>query len=277
MKKLLLIIIVSGGFTAWAQTPAQPWGSIPNPSVFDIKRYYQLVKNGMDMYEQLTGLYQTIKTNVEKLEEQRKDFEALNTIMTYGNRMKTYEENIETILNRKDIKIGKVSYSLADLYTAKPAEKFMDSFEKFLTDDEIEIFIKKYGISYGHYARNFIIQEGLAQKAAEVIAYNEKLREELAVDREAIQSMVKNPGDRSWVKEQQKINGLLLEKSQDLKTKTKLITDISAMYAGIAAEAKLESEALQKSCEADLGENYLKILEKTGNKNNFMGHLYPFN
>jgi hypothetical protein len=198
----------------------------------------------------------------------------------------TYEENIESILNSKDIKIGKVSYSLADLYMTNPAGiadsaidyVVVDPFEKQLTPDEKAVFHQKYGMSYGHYIRYHKIGEGLSKKASEVTAYNKKLQEELAADREAIQSMLEdNDSDGSWVEGHQKINILLMAKNQELKTKTKFLTDIAVMYADIAAKARIDRDAPQKSSDADFGDNYLKILEKTGNKNDFMGHLYPIN
>jgi hypothetical protein len=305
MKKLLLIIAALLGAAAlvYAQTPAQPWGPIPNPPIIDITRYIRAIENGIEMYEELTGIYQTIKTNVERLEEQRRAFEAFdprrlsmkdplgswNKIMTYGGRMMTYEENIESILNRKDIKIGKASYSLSDLYRTNPVTNLTemagsamnyaitDPFEKQLTPDERTVFNQKYGISYGHYMRYHKIGEGLSKKAMEVTAYNKKLHEELVKDREAIQSMLEEHGNGSWVREQQKINSLLTAKNQDLKTKTKLLTDIAAVYFNAAAEAKMDMEALQKNNDVDLGDNYLKILEKIGNRNDYMGHLYPIN
>jgi len=126
------------------------------------------------------------------------------------------------------------------------------------------------------------IGEGLSKKAAEVTAYNEKLQEELTTDREAIQSMLEDNGsgggndsEGSWVQEQQKINSLLMAKNQELKTKSKLIADIATLYANNAAKAKMDTEAQQKSTDADFGDNYLKILEKTGSRNDYMGHLYP--
>jgi len=297
MKKLLLIIIASCGVTAFAQTPAQPWGVIPNPPIIDITNLIHAVENGMNMYEQLTGLYQTIKTNIERLEAQIKAFESFDLrqlslqdplgswrrIMTYGNRMMTYEENIESLLNRKDIKIGNASYSLADLYTTNPVNMansaidyvITDPFEKQLTAEEKAVFHQKYGMSYGHYLRYHAIGKALSKKAAEITAYNEKLEEELSDDRKAIQSMLDdNNSDGSWVKEQQKINGLLMVRSQDLKTKTKLIAGFADIYANRAVKEKMDTEALQNNSSADFGENYLKILEKTGSKNDYMGHLY---
>jgi hypothetical protein len=304
MKKYLFIFAVSCGVTVWAQTPAQPWGPIPNPPIIDATNLIRAVENGMSMYEQLTGLYQTIKTNIERIKEQVKAFESFDLrqlslsdplgswrrIMTYGNRMMTYEENIESILNRKDIKIGSASYSLMDLFLTNPVTNvtdmagsavnyaIIDPFEKQLTPDEKAVFHQKYGISYGHYMRYHRIGEALSKKAAEVIAYNGKLEEELAVDREAIQTMLEdNESDGSWVREQQKINGLLTAKNQELKTRTKLITDIADMYTGNAARARIDMEAWQENNEIDFGENYLKILENTGKKNDYMGHLYPIN
>jgi hypothetical protein len=248
-------------------------------------------------------MYQTIKTNIERIQEQVKAFEAFDLrqlslsdplgswrrIMTYGDRMMTYEENIELILNRKDIKIGNASYSLKDLFLTNPLTNVtdmagsavdyavIDPFERRLTPDEKAVFHQKYGMSYGHYMRYNRMGEALSKKAAEVMAYNGRLEEELAADREAIQSMLEEPGDGSWVREQQKINSLLTAKNQELKTRTKLIADIADMYANQAAGARIGMEARKENGGIDFGENYLKILEKNGNKNDYMGHLYPFN
>jgi len=289
---------------AQAQTPAQPWGPIPNPPVIDTTNLIHAIENGMEMYEKLTGIYQTIKTNIERIEEQIKAFKSFDIrqlsmkdplgswrkIMTYGDRMMTYEENIKEILNRKDIKIGKSSYSLADLFATNPVTNItdmtgsainymvIDPFEKHLTPEEKAVFHQKYGMSYGHYMRYHGIGEGLSKKASEVTAYNNKLREELTTDREAIQSMLEdNNSDKSWVREQQKVNSLLMIQNQELRTKTKLLADIADMYANNAVMEKMDMEARQKSDDADFGENYLEILEKSGSKNDYMGHLYPIN
>jgi len=312
MKKYLLIILALCYVSAFvpAQTLSQPWTYTPNPPIIDTTNLIRAIENGMHMYKQLKDIYETIKTNIERLEQQRRAFEALDIrqlsiddplgswkkIMTYGNRMMTYEENIESILNRKDLKIGNSSYSLMDLYTTNPVTNItdmtgsaidyavVDPFEKQLTPEEKAIFHQKYGMSYGHYMRYHRIGEAITKKAAEVTAYNEKLEEELAADREAIQSMLEdnasgggNASDGSWVQEQQKINGLLMVKNQELKTRTKLIADIANIYANNAAKTKIDREAPQKNNDADFGENYLKILEKTGKKSDYMGHLYPIN
>jgi hypothetical protein len=306
MKKYLIIIVALCHAAAFApaQTLAQPWGAIPNPPIIDTTNLIRAIENGMHMYEQLNSIYQTIKTNIERLEQQRRAFETFDIrqlslsdplgswkkIMTYGNRMMTYEENIESILNRKDIKIGNASYSLIDLFSANPVTNITDMagsaidyvitdpFEKQLTPEEKAVFHQKYGMSYGHYLRYHKIGEALAKKAAEVTAYNEKLDGELATDRKAIKSILEdNSSEESWVQEQQKINVLLTVKNQELKTKTKLIADIADMYSNNAAKIKTEMEAPQEINDADFGENYLKILEKTGKKSDYMGHLYPIN
>jgi len=308
MKKTLLVIAVLCGAAIFApaylqaQTPAQPWGYTPNPSIIDATNLIHAIENGMEMYEQLNGIYQTIKTNVERLKQMIKDFESFDLrqlslkdplgswrkIMTYGDRMMTYEENIESILNKKDIKIGAASYSLSDLYMINPVTNVKnmaggaidyvinDPFEKQLTLDEKAVFHQKYGMSYGHYIRYHKIGEWLSKKAAEVTAYNMKLQDELTADREAIQSVLEEQGDGSWVREQQKVNSLLMAKNQELKTKSKLIADIADIYAKNAAIKNMETKAAREDNEADFGENYLKILEKTENKNDYKGHLYPF-
>jgi len=306
MKKYLFFIaaLCRAAAFAPAQTAAQPWTVTPNPPVLDATNLIHAIENGMQMYEQLLDIYQTIKTNIERLEQQRRAFETMDLrqlsmsdplgswrkIMTYGNRMITYEENIEAILNRKDIKIGSSSYSLADLYMVNPVTNvtdmanstidyvIVDPFEKQLMPEEKAVFHQKYGMSYGHYMRYHKIGEALSKKAAEVTAYNGKLEEELVEDREAIQSMLEDKNsDGSWVYEQQKINILLTVKNQELKTKTKLIADIADMYANNAIKEKMDWENRQKNNDSDLGENYLKMMEKTGKKSDYMGHKYPIN
>jgi hypothetical protein len=309
MKRIRLILTASCFISAFASAPAraqtlsQPWGYTPNPPIIDTTNLIRAVENGINMYEQLTGIYQIIKTSVEQLEEQYRNFEAFDPrqlsmndplgswrmIMTYGDRMMTYEENIEAILNRKDIKIGNASYSLADLYSKNPVTNItdmagsainytiIDPFEKQLTTEEKAVFHQKYGMSYGHYIRYHKIGEGLSKKAAEVTAYNEKLEEELKSDRKAIQAVLEEQGDGSWVKEQQKTNTLLIVQNQELKTRAKLIADIAYMYANREAESKIDREARKNGNDSDFGENYLKLLEKTGKKNDYMGHRYPIN
>jgi hypothetical protein len=309
MKRSLLIIAALFYAAAFvpAQTLAQPWTYTPNPPIIDATNLIHAVENGMEMYEQLNGIYQTVKTNVERVKELIKAFKAFDPrqlsledplgswsrIMTYGNRMMTYEENIESILNRKDIKIGGSSFSLADLYMINPVTNMAnitgsaidsviaDPFEKKLTLEEKAVFHQKYGMSYGHYIRYHKIGEALTKKAAEITAYNGKLQEELTTDRDAIQSMLDvnsgNDSEESWVKEQQKINSLLMVKNQELRTKTKLIADFADLYAQNAAKANMDAEVKQKNNDADFGENYLKILEKTGSKSDYMGHKYPIN
>jgi len=301
MNKTLLVIgvLCLAGTFANAQTLAQPWGAIPNPPIIDITKLIRAIENGLTMYEQLSDFYQIIKTNIERIEEQIKNFEAFDLrqlslkdplgswrkIMTYGNRMMTYEENIESILNRKDIKIGNSSYSLSDLYMTNPVDiaggavdfVIIDPFERQLTLEEKAVFHQKYGMSYGHYIRYHKIGEALSKKAAEISGYNNKLQEELETDREAIQSILEEEGDGSWVREQQKTNALLMAKNQEIKTKTKLTADIAELYAKKAAKTNIGNEAYQKTDDADFSDNFLKILDQTGSKNDFMGHKYPIN
>jgi hypothetical protein len=306
MKKrmFLIILFISIAIFSWPQTPAQPWGQIPNPPVIDITNLIMAIENGMEMYSQLTSMYQIIKTNIEQLNEVRKNFESFDIkqlsikdplgswqkIMTYGSRMITYEQNIAAILNRRDIRIGNSSYSLADLFSGSPVNNvmdignnaasyiFIDPFEQRLTPQEKAIFHQKYGMSYGHYLRYYRIGEATSKKAAELTAYNEKLEEELFADREAIQAVLEGQGDGSWVQEQQKINSLLMVKNQNLKTRSAQITDIARMYSGIFSASNEERELNERARQernVDFGDNYLKMLENLQKRGDYKGHQYP--
>jgi len=259
--------------------------------VMDITNILSSIQNGYTMVQQLQTMYNNLKTAYDQLQQQIKsfesfDFNALNakdplgswkSLTTYADRIKTYEQNIETIVKRKDIKIGNSSYSLGDIFTS-PSGAMMDMgmsglnftivdpFENKLTPEERIIFHRKYGMSYGNYMRINQMGEVLKRKAAEVAGYSGSLQQNLAEDRERLNSITGNLfGSESAVQQQQINNAVLSIMAQDMKTQANLMGEIANQLATAAAQTQIEKQALQEEINMnglDFSDGLMKMLNE---------------
>jgi len=273
--------------------------------VIDISNVIASIENGYTLVQQLQAMYENIKNGVEQINETRKNFEAFDVrqlslkdplgswrkIMTYGNRMMTYEENIEAVINNKNLKIGNSSYSLADLFTSPSTVPEMwgdalnftavDPFSKKLSPEEQAVFHSKYGMSYGHYLRIHALGVKIGEKAAELTGYSGKLEENLKDDREALSKMNDETSDGNSIVEQAQVtNAQLAAQCQELKSQTSLLSKLGEEIAAETARNQLQRQALEdarNNSDADVADGYIKMLEKTGKKGDFKGHLYPVN
>jgi conjugal transfer/entry exclusion protein len=265
VKRFILVgaLIVFGTFRAAAQ----------GYPVIDITNILASIENGYTMVQQLQAMYNNIQNAYQQLQQQIKSFESFDfsqldardplgswrSIMTYADRMMTYEENIESILNNRNLKIGKDSYSLTDVFTSNPIDTAkgmaqegvgfvaVDPFEKKLTPEEKAAFHSKYGMSYGHYMRYNTIGEALQKKAAESIAYTQGMQENINEDRERLDKIVEQDADAdSIIKQQQKTNSILAVQAQDTKTQANLLAKIGEMMGAAAAQNQEERKARQE-------------------------------
>jgi len=262
-KKILLVLIFGSFFSM--SIPAQGY------PVMDLTNILASIQNGYTMVEQLRALYSTIKTSYDQLQQQIKNFESFDfnsldardpmgswkSINTYANRMMVYEENIESIINRKDFKIGKNSYSLVDIFTSPPPItmqemtmeglnfSFNDPFEKKFTPEERAVFHQKYGMSYGNYIRFSQMGKVLQKKAAEVVGYCASLQGNLAEDRERLSSIAGDLFESESTIQQQQINNAVMSiMAQDIKTQANLLGSIAEQIAVSTAQEQLEKQAL---------------------------------
>ncbi|MDR2923625.1 MAG: hypothetical protein LBU85_09835 [Treponema sp.] len=273
--------------------------------VVDISNIIASIENGYTLVQQLQAMYENIKNNIEQLNETRKNFEAFDLkqislkdplgswgkIMTYGNRMMTYEGNMESIINNKSLKIGNSSYSLADLFTSPSTIPDMagaavgftavDPFSKKLSPEEQAIFHSKYGMSYGHYLRIHTLGVRTGEKAAELAGYAESLDKNLKEDREALSKMLDEVSDGDSIVEQAQVtNAQLAAQCQELKSQTSLLSKLGEEIASEASRNQLLQQAMEeakKNSDADVADGYIKILDNMGKKGDYKGHLYPIN
>jgi len=289
---LVLAVMVSGG--VFAGYP-----------VIDISNIISSIENGYTLVQQVQAMYENIKNGIEQLNETRKNFEALDIrelslkdplgswrkIMTYGNRMMSYEENMEAVINKKNLKIGNNFYSLADLFICPSTIPDMagggagfvavDPFSKKLTPEEQAVFHSKYGMSYGHYLRIHTLGTKIGEKAAELSGYSGKLEENLKEDRDALSKMNNEASDVNSIVEQAQVtNAQLAAQCQELKSQTSLLSKVGEEMASEAARNQLQRQVMEdakNNSDVDVADGYIRMLDKMGKKNDFKGHLYPVN
>ena len=175
--------------------------------VIDITNIIVAIENGFTMFQQLMAFYESIKTSYQMIEQNIKSFEAFDfrqldakdplgswrAIMTYGNRMMNYEQNIHRAINNPNIQIGNESWSLHDIFTSRPSTTIrgmgdagyvfmMDPFERKLSDQEKAIFHQRYGMSYGNYMRYRYYGENITKKAERIQALSGQIEEQMELD-----------------------------------------------------------------------------------------------
>ena len=287
-----LAVIIVLGFMGNSGVYAQGY------PVIDIANIATSIENGYTMIEQLHAMYNQIKTAYDQLQQQIKNFESFDfrqldakdplgswrSMMTYANRMMTYEENIGSIIKKKNIKIGDGSYSLEDIFiTSGRAVRDMvtdgsnftlvDPFEKKLTSEEKEIFHRKYGMSYGRYMRLNQIGEMLQKKATEVIGYSDGLQKNLAEDRQRLDHIVGDVFENeSTIKQQQINNAVMTIMAQDIKTQANILGNIANQLAALSSQAQIEKQARQEEInmnDLDVAEGLLKMLGEMPSSNDY--------
>jgi hypothetical protein len=260
--------------------------------VIDMTNLITAIETGYTTVQQLHTMYDNLKTSCDQLQQQIKNFESFDfnslnvkdpmgswkSITTYADRMKTYEQNIESIINKKDIKIGNGFYSLGDIFITPLTETMqnmgmdklgfaiMDPFEKMLTQEEKLIFQKKFGISFGYHMRLDHMKELLQKKSAEIIGYSNTLRNNLEEDRLRLENISKDLFRSGSIVQQQQINNAVLSiMAQDVKTQANLLGNIAEQLAVNSSQTLLQKQAMldEKNINSlNIAEGFMKMLNE---------------
>ena len=247
--------------------------------VIDLTNVLQAIEQGYTMYQQLQAMYNQIQNSYAQLQQQIENYKGLRmdkldaqdplgswrSLMTYADRLMTYEENIENIMKTKSMKWGRNNFSLADVYSKAPFGEdgylkgsFDDPFERELTTEEKAMFHSKYGISYGHYMRYNMIGEQICEKAGEAKTYFDYQMEQMNEDRKKLDTIASTtPETESIVAEQQKNNALTTVMAQDIKT---------VSYELAIVGKQLTDQAYLEELQRQDAENYENTLKKGHSK-----------
>jgi stress-induced morphogen len=257
--------------------------------VIDITAIVAAIQNGFTMVENLQAMYPNIKTMYDQLQRQIISFETFDinkldaddplgswkSLETYANRMKVYEQNIDAIINKKDIKIGKDSFSLGDIFISPnkamqtllkdEMTSVLDPLELKLTAQEKKTFQLKFGKSFGNNLRINQLGAMMKKKAAEVVGYATSLQKNVNEDRERLEAISKDmQGSESIIQQQQVNNAVLTIMAQDTKTQAQLMGDIAHQLAINASQEQAKKDAEQEEInmnDLEVSEGYRLLLD----------------
>jgi hypothetical protein len=258
--------------------------------VIDFTNIIASIENGFTLYEQVQQMYNQLETSYRNLEQTIKGFEAFDfnnldpkdplgtwrNIMTYGNRQMNLVNNIERIMNTKNMKIGNQSFSLSDIYSnpsnvvtiASKGVDFVvvDPFERELTDQEKARFHQRYGMSYGNYMRYAAIGNAIDEKAQEIMAFAAANNESLQDDAEKLDGMGEQikAAEGSQVKQGAVTNALLQFVGEQLIHIKTTMGNLAAVTATIGEFNKTVQEKMEKigtSQELNISENIINAIK----------------
>lgn len=151
-------------------------------AVIDVSAIAAAIENGLTMYQQLQTAYSQYQSLVQQLQTAQKNMANLDmsnidttkwdSMLKMTDTYMTQMDNIESICNKKNMKIGSVSFSLNDLYTTDVYEKIGDEVVSSVDPDQMtesdkRKFYAKHGLSPAHYNKLHALSKTLGEKAKE--------------------------------------------------------------------------------------------------------------
>jgi hypothetical protein len=286
MKKVLIALMMMILVTNFGFAMGAP--------VIDITAIIAAIENGYKLYEQCQQVYNQIQLTYQQLENQVKSFKAFDlkeldtgdplkaweNIMSYANRQMNYVNNIQNLMNAKNMTIGNFSYSYADFWNS-PAQTVGSAvagavefqlFDPFVerTVEEKAAFHSKYGMTPGNYMKYNMIGDAMAKKGAElaaVVANHDKDNKSKEAQEEAAQldKVISDAkGSSSVVAQAQAANAIALEQTKELERQTSVMSKFALGWyeAHEKLEVKnLEDEARRKNNVHAYPEGFVKIIE----------------
>lgn len=166
MKRALLAAVMG------ALVPA---GIFAQAAVIDVSAIAAAIENGYTLYKDLQTAYNTYQTAQQNLENAQKQAESIDwgNVKDWEDGLATVDDymtcmdNIDSIINAKNMSIGGVSFSLNDLYTTDVYSRIaLSSLDKVnpdeMTDQDKASFYSRHGMTAEHYYKMHAITEQLS-------------------------------------------------------------------------------------------------------------------
>lgn len=157
--------------------------------VEDVTAIAAAIENGLTMYNDLLTSIEQFKKTCEQAENMKKQMESFDlskydwkkwdTFLHAANDFMDMQDNLEALIDSKNMKIGNVNFSLRDLYTTDLWIKFVDESEKKLdprniSEEERKRFVARHGMTPEHYMKFINLEEQIATKSQEVVVVTQQ-------------------------------------------------------------------------------------------------------
>lgn len=284
-KSVVLLILIFTCHFAFSQVLVE-----------DLTAIAAAIENGLTMYQQLMNNIQQLQKTAEEVENVRKQMESFDlskydwkkwdTFLHAADDFMDLQDDLSSLINSKNMKIGNYNFSLKDLYTTDFYLNCMTEAEKNLnpaniSEEQRNAFIGRHGMSPEHYNKYIALEHEISTKSQEVVVVSEKAKKAT----KGIHDQLGDIGTESESEKsaQDKGNQMAYASVETAIVQTELqislLESVSNIAQHILDEHKLSAEYLEASNEAlanfksshnksDVGEesNYLHLWGKKDSK-----------
>lgn len=264
--------------------------------VEDLTAIAAAIENGLTMYQQLMNNIQQLQKTAEEVENVRKQMESFDlskydwkkwdTFLHAADDFMDLQDDLSSVINSKNMKIGNYNFSIKDLYTTDFYLNCMTESEKNLnpaniSEEQRNAFIGRHGMTPEHYNKYIALEHAISTKSQEVVVVSEKAKQAT----KGIHDQLGDIGTESDSEKsaQDKGNQMAYASVETAIVQTELqislLESVSNIAQHILDEHKLSAEYLEASNEAlanfksshnksDVGEesNYLHLWGKKDSK-----------
>ena len=182
MKRKLVILIISFFVSL----------NIYSQGVFfveDLAHIATSIENGLTMYHQLQNDYEQLKNTVEQIKMMKKNMEGFDwqsyfqdgewdSFLHAADDFMTMQDNLDRLINQKNMEIGGMRFSLNDLYKTDFFINVLNETEKNLdpraiTEEQSRAFVGRHGMSYDHYMKWLNLEHQIELKTKESVVERE--------------------------------------------------------------------------------------------------------
>lgn len=174
--------------------------SVFSPKVFsqglvfveDITAIATAIENGLTMYNDLMTTIEQFNKTAEQVENMKKQMESFDikqydwkkwdTFLHAANDFMDMQDDLENLIDAKNMRIGDVNFSLRDIYTTDLWIGLLDENEKKLnpkniSEEDQRRFISRHGMTVDHYQKFINLEKQIATKSQEVVVVTQKADE----------------------------------------------------------------------------------------------------
>lgn len=232
--------------------------------VEDITAIATAIENGLTMYQNLMNNIQQFQKTVEEVEHIKKQMESFDlssydwtrwdAFLHAANDFMNLQDDLESAINAKNMKLGNYNFSLKDLYTTDFFLNAMSETERNLnpaniTEEQRNAFIGRHGMSPEHYNKYIALEKEIATKSQEVVVVAEQARKSTKSLNEQLQDIgVESESEKeSADKNLQYQNGQIQTALVQTEIQISMLESLQNIGQHILEEHKLTQENFEAS------------------------------
>lgn len=160
--------------------------------VEDLTAIAAAIENGLTMYNNLMTTIEQYQRTCEQIKmkvKEMQDFDwssidpkSLDSFLGTVDNFMSLQDDLDSIINSKNMKIGDLTFSLSDVYSTDFVLNLMNETERKLdprniSESEQKAFIARHGMTVDHYMKFINLEKEIATTSQKIVVTMEKTEE----------------------------------------------------------------------------------------------------